>query len=214
MNIQKRWSDYSKERLEQVDNNFGVYELADSYGRVIYIGEGKVRDRLLDHVPGRGRSPIVGRACFGMSSPAANDELSSDKIACSINIKKRREPSPNFTTAMKGKHGWGRFDGEGAYSAAIQGHAFLSLPLSFSGLPLLFGRRRSGGQKGYRHHAQQSIHKKRQDARHQDHTPIPEVIQVSFALKDQNPQAQTKQDREAVAQDQGSLKREIQDHMT
>jgi hypothetical protein len=45
MPIAKRWSKFTLHNLYHVPNVFGVYELAD-YNEVIYIGSGKLRDRL------------------------------------------------------------------------------------------------------------------------------------------------------------------------
>ena len=59
MPIAKKWSSFRKEHIEEVLNVYGVYELADGSKDVIYIGEGKLRDRLLAHVTG-GSDPIPG----------------------------------------------------------------------------------------------------------------------------------------------------------
>lgn len=59
MPISKRWSHFTKENVTQEDNVFGVYELGDTNGEVVYIGEGRLRDRLLSHFPS-GSDPIPG----------------------------------------------------------------------------------------------------------------------------------------------------------
>lgn len=64
MGLSKRWSDFSKDRIGEVKNYFGVYEIADSRERVLYVGEGKVRDCLFDHVSPDGDAPIVGGSLF------------------------------------------------------------------------------------------------------------------------------------------------------
>lgn len=46
MSIAKRWSRFTWNRLDEVPNVFGVYELADDNDYIIYIGSGKLRDRL------------------------------------------------------------------------------------------------------------------------------------------------------------------------
>lgn len=64
MGLSKRWSDFSKDRIGEVKNYFGVYEIADAKEHVLYIGEGKVRDSLFEHLPPDGDSPIVGGSLF------------------------------------------------------------------------------------------------------------------------------------------------------
>ena len=49
MPINKKWSVYNKEKVKTVPDVCGVYELADSNGNVLYIGEGRLRERLFSH---------------------------------------------------------------------------------------------------------------------------------------------------------------------
>lgn len=46
MPIAKRWSDFNWDKLNEVPDVYGVYELGDYAGNVIYIGSGRLRDRL------------------------------------------------------------------------------------------------------------------------------------------------------------------------
>ena len=64
MPILKRWSSFRKETvIREVPNFYGVYELASGAKDVVYIGEGKLRDRLLTHFSG-GCDPIPGASYF------------------------------------------------------------------------------------------------------------------------------------------------------
>lgn len=63
MPIVKRWSSFRKERVKEISNVCGVYEMAGRSKDVIYIGEGKLRDRLLAHVT-NGSDPIPGASYF------------------------------------------------------------------------------------------------------------------------------------------------------
>ena len=47
MPIAKRWSRFRWDKLDEVPNVFGVYELADDNDYTIYVGSGHLRDRLL-----------------------------------------------------------------------------------------------------------------------------------------------------------------------
>lgn len=49
MPLNKKWSKYSKENVSNIVNNLGVYEIANSKGETVYIGQGKIRDRLNEH---------------------------------------------------------------------------------------------------------------------------------------------------------------------
>lgn len=50
MAIAKKWSRYTKDDVRNVANVYGVYELADGAGNIVYIGEGKLRERLIAHL--------------------------------------------------------------------------------------------------------------------------------------------------------------------
>ena len=63
MSIQKRWSRYQKFIVDSIPNFYGVYELSDGNHNIIYIGEGKLNDRLHSHFSD-GSDPIVGISFF------------------------------------------------------------------------------------------------------------------------------------------------------
>ena len=58
-----KWSSFTKNNVSTEPDSFGVYELADGSGNVLYIGEGRLRPRLLSHFI-TGRSPIPGTAKY------------------------------------------------------------------------------------------------------------------------------------------------------
>lgn len=49
MGILKRWSRFEEEKLEDILDVYGVYELGNRLRNVIYIGQGKLQSRLWDH---------------------------------------------------------------------------------------------------------------------------------------------------------------------
>lgn len=59
MAIAKKWPRYTKNTVRSVANVYGVYELADGSGNIVYIGEGKLRERLTAHLSIRS-DPIPG----------------------------------------------------------------------------------------------------------------------------------------------------------
>lgn len=54
MGIKNEWTAYSKVNAGNEPNTFGVYEIANSKtGEVLFIGEGRIRSRLLAHLPNK-----------------------------------------------------------------------------------------------------------------------------------------------------------------
>ena len=52
-----KWSTFNKSNVLAEPNSFGIYEMADTSGNIMYIGEGKIRERLNSHFVG-GEDPI------------------------------------------------------------------------------------------------------------------------------------------------------------
>jgi|Deesub1362A_J573_1020465.scaffolds.fasta_scaffold01674_4 excinuclease UvrABC nuclease subunit len=61
--IYKRWSRYTKDKVRELEDYYGVYELANSSREVVYIGEGRIRSRLLSHFAD-GQDPTPGVSYF------------------------------------------------------------------------------------------------------------------------------------------------------
>ena len=47
--IQKKWSPFKEEKIKNVPDVIGVYELADENREIVYIGHGKLKERLSEH---------------------------------------------------------------------------------------------------------------------------------------------------------------------
>lgn len=52
MPIEKKWSHFTKDNVDREGDNYGVYELGDTDGYVIYIGQGRLYTRLISHFIG------------------------------------------------------------------------------------------------------------------------------------------------------------------
>jgi len=63
LGIPKKWSSFTKENVKRIKDIYGVYEIADKYKNVIYVGQGKLRSRLMSHFL-NGLDPIPGAAYF------------------------------------------------------------------------------------------------------------------------------------------------------
>ena len=50
MSLPIKWSKFTRENLDKFDPVYGVYELGDESGDVIYIGQGVLSERLWSHV--------------------------------------------------------------------------------------------------------------------------------------------------------------------
>jgi len=48
--LAKKWTVFNRENVAREFDTYGVYELGDSSGFVVYVGEGRVRQRLSDHL--------------------------------------------------------------------------------------------------------------------------------------------------------------------
>ena len=57
MPLSVRWSAFNKDTVLAEPNVYGVYEIGDNYGRIMYIGQGRIRDRLNSHFVG-GSHPV------------------------------------------------------------------------------------------------------------------------------------------------------------
>ena len=47
--LAKRWSIFDKENIEGEYDTYGCYELGDENKEIVYIGQGRVRQRLMNH---------------------------------------------------------------------------------------------------------------------------------------------------------------------
>ena len=53
MPLPVRWSTFKEDKVSAEENYYGVYELGDNRGQIVYIGQGRVRDRLISHLIGK-----------------------------------------------------------------------------------------------------------------------------------------------------------------
>ena len=63
MPLFKKWSNFNKYNVLGEPDSFGIYELGDNDGNVLYIGEGRLRSRLNAHFL-IGNSPIPRAAKY------------------------------------------------------------------------------------------------------------------------------------------------------
>ena len=63
MPLLQKWSKFNKEHVENEPESYGVYELGDGDGNILYIGQGRVRLRL-NSAFGNGRNPKPGTAKY------------------------------------------------------------------------------------------------------------------------------------------------------
>ncbi|RLE06553.1 excinuclease ABC subunit C [Candidatus Aerophobetes bacterium] len=96
MPILKRWSSFRKENvIKEVPNFYGVYEVADGAKEVLYIGEEKVRDRLLAHFSG-GSDPIPGVSYFRCETTRSKDRCVQRQNALLAEYKRGHDRLPKF----------------------------------------------------------------------------------------------------------------------
>ena len=49
MPLAKRWSVFDSDNIEREADTYGCYELGNSRGNIVYIGHGRIRQRLMAH---------------------------------------------------------------------------------------------------------------------------------------------------------------------
>ena len=52
MPLSVKWSAFNKNNVLAEKNSYGIYEIGDSKGKIMYIGEGRLKDRLNSHFVG------------------------------------------------------------------------------------------------------------------------------------------------------------------
>ena len=57
MPLSLKWSAFNKDNVLAESNSYGIYEISDKDGKIRYIGEGRLKDRLNSHFVG-GKDPI------------------------------------------------------------------------------------------------------------------------------------------------------------
>ena len=95
MPLEKKWSEFTKERVSWEDDHYGVYELANRNGDVLYIGEGRVRSRLLSHFP-QGSDPIPGVSYYRVEYTRSKDRCVSRQNALLAEYKRRHGKLPKY----------------------------------------------------------------------------------------------------------------------
>ena len=58
-----KWSAFDKNNVLAESNSYGIYEIGDNDGKIRYIGEGRLKDRLNSHFVG-GEEPIPRSAKY------------------------------------------------------------------------------------------------------------------------------------------------------
>ena len=95
MPIAKKWSNFKKENVKEVPDIYGVYELANEAKSTVYIGEGKLRERLLAHFAS-GRNPIPGVSYFRYEMTKSKKRCIQRQNALLAECKRKYGQLPKF----------------------------------------------------------------------------------------------------------------------
>lgn len=91
MPINKKYSTYTKETVKANEtDNYGVYQIANSSNDIIYIGEGKVKTRLLRHFPDA-REPVVGGSKYRVEYTKSKDRARQRQNALLAEYKRNND---------------------------------------------------------------------------------------------------------------------------
>ena len=58
-----KWSNLTKDAIAGEKNVYGIYQIGDKNGRILYIGQGHIHDRLASHAR-RGNEPVRGAVLY------------------------------------------------------------------------------------------------------------------------------------------------------
>ncbi len=96
MGMGKRWSRWTKERVGQTDDKYGAYELGSSdNGEILYIGSGKVRTRLMVHLP-PGKSTLPGVSGFRVEYLGSERAARGRERTLLFEFRRRHARLPKF----------------------------------------------------------------------------------------------------------------------
>ncbi|MCK4444076.1 MAG: excinuclease ABC subunit C [Thermoplasmata archaeon] len=101
MAIPKKWTSFNKKNVSGVVNVYGAYELGDRSGEVIYIGEGRLRDRLMSHFS-NGSDPIPGTARYRYEQTSSKERAVSRQNALLREFKRKYGRLPFFNQRRRG----------------------------------------------------------------------------------------------------------------
>lgn len=96
MPIAKKWSNFKKENVKEVPDVYGVYELANEAKSTVYIGEGKLRERLLAHFASSGCDPIPGVSYFRYEMTKSKKRCIQRQNALLAEYKRKYGQLPEF----------------------------------------------------------------------------------------------------------------------
>lgn len=87
--------------MRRVLNVYGMYELADSRGNIIYIGEGKLQDRLMSHFA-NGSDPVPGASLFRYVSTGGKKKAVQKQNSSLSKIYRSNGNLPRFNQKRRG----------------------------------------------------------------------------------------------------------------
>jgi len=102
MPIGKRWSKYTKDHVRDVPNIYGTYELADGDQNVVYIGEGKLYDRLTAHFAKGGSDPIPAVSYFRYEETRSKQRAEQKQNALLLEFKRKYGKLPKYNQKSRG----------------------------------------------------------------------------------------------------------------
>ena len=99
MPIFLKWSAFNKDNVSEEPESFGIYELADKFGNILYIGQGRLRSRLLSHFIAA-RSPIPGAAKYRTEVTGVKERAEQRERAEIRNFLRRNGDCPKFNDRL------------------------------------------------------------------------------------------------------------------
>ena len=95
MGIRKKWSKFNKKKVSKLKDNYGVYELADKDKKLVYVGQGKIKTRLLRHFIGK-EDPIPEAAYYRFHKTGSKEKAEQRERSLLRKHEKRRGKLPKY----------------------------------------------------------------------------------------------------------------------
>ncbi|MDC8451665.1 MAG: excinuclease ABC subunit C [Thaumarchaeota archaeon] len=87
MPLFKKWSSFKKDNVLMETDAYGIYELADRDGKIIYIGQGRISSRLNSHFLNNNHP--IPKASYYRAEVAGSKERAEQRERSEIRAHKR-----------------------------------------------------------------------------------------------------------------------------
>lgn len=99
MPLFKKWSHYNKINVSNESEGYGIYELGDASGNILYIGEGHIQSRLFSHFIASS-DPIPGVGIYRVEYTASKERAEQRERAEIRDYTRSHGDCPKFNDRL------------------------------------------------------------------------------------------------------------------